>query len=184
MSNSFSIVESLDDLIEVILFITTLMYTIVLAFNLFVIDMNDTLRLDTLVSFFNLCGVLGVLFMFCYLSEWITADLLEIGEIFYNSAWYQLAPHQQKLLTLPIQRAHREFRLKCQGLFDCSLPVFLSVILVRQIQTNKSYFTWNDSFFFRLFERPPLTLLLCENFNNFTDLVTFAHKILKMSIPL
>lgn len=154
--NIFSIVESLDDLIEVILFITTIMYTIVIAFNLFVIDMNDTLRLDTLVSFFNLCGVLGVLFMFCYLSEQITADLLEIGDIFYNSAWHQLAPHQQKLLALPIQRAHREFRLRCQGLFDCSLPVFLTVSSVRCVFIKHIE---NDSFLFRLFERPPLTLL-------------------------
>lgn len=65
--------------------------------------------------------------MFCHLSEWITSDFSEIGEIFYNSEWYELQVREQRLLTLPIGRAQRVFRLKGLGLFDCSLVVFLMV---------------------------------------------------------
>lgn len=112
---------------EMILFTMALSYTIVIALCLFAVELNELISIETLVAFINLIVVLVIMFIYCYLSEWVTSDLLEIGEIFYNSPWYELAVKEQQLLTLPIQRAHRVFRLKGLGLFECSLFVFSSV---------------------------------------------------------
>lgn len=71
--------------------------------------------------------VIMLTFAHYYLSERVTFDLLEIGAIFYNLTWYQLPVKQQRLITLPIARAQREFRLRNLNLSDCSLAVFLSV---------------------------------------------------------
>lgn len=114
---------------DAILFIMTLTSTIVIAFNLFAVEMN-AISLETIVAFFDLFVTLSLSFAYCYLSDWITADLLEIGDIFYNSPWYRLlSTRKQRLLVLPIQRAHRLVRLRSLGLFDCSAAVFLSVII-------------------------------------------------------
>lgn len=69
-----------------------------------------------------------------------TTDLLEIGDIFYNSAWYRLPIKEQRLLALPIQRSQREFRLSGLGFLDCSLAVYSSVKLLFSIKFPSLYF--------------------------------------------
>lgn len=115
------------DLMEPILFNMAFTCVIVLACNLFVAEINSTLNFQMMTALIDTIAVVGLAFTFFYFSDWITIKLLEIGDIFFNLAWYQLPVTQQKLLILPIQRGHREIRLKCLGLFDCSLPVFVSV---------------------------------------------------------
>lgn len=122
-----SVAESLRSMMELILFNMTLTCTIVLAFNLLVVELNGTINLEIFVAFVDLGVVLGLTIGYYYPAEWITSDLLMIGDHFYESYWYRLPAHQQKLLVLPIQRAQRELRLKGLGLFECSLSVFLTV---------------------------------------------------------
>lgn len=117
---------------EVILFNMSLSSTICVSFNLYAVEISDTLSLEVIVASFDLAITLALLFAYCYLSDWMTADLLEIGDVFYNSSWYRQQTKQQRLLVLPIQRANRLVRLKSLGLFDCSTAVFLSV----------QYFEW------------------------------------------
>lgn len=112
---------------EMILFTLALTCTIVIALNLFVVELNGMLSMETLAAFIDLSGTLILMIIFCYLSECVTSDLLEIGENFYNSPWYRLPLKEQRLLVLSITRAQRVFRLKGLGLFDCSLAVFSSV---------------------------------------------------------
>lgn len=112
---------------EPILFNMAFTCVIVLACNLLVIEINYTLNFQIMTALIDTFAVVGLAFTFFYFSDWITIKLMEIGDIFYNLSWYQLPVKQQKLLILPIQRAHRSIRLKCLGLFDCSLAVFLSV---------------------------------------------------------
>lgn len=123
----FSLAKAVDHIMEIILFTMTLTCTTIIALNLFAVELNGLLSMATLTAFCDLLGMLLLLIMFCYLSECITSDLLEIGDIFYNSPWYQLRVEQQRLLALPIRRAQRVFRLKGLGLIDCSLVVFSSV---------------------------------------------------------
>lgn len=109
------------------LFVMALTCTMAVAMNLFAVELNGIFSMTTLVACIDLFSVNSLMVIYSYLSEWITSDLLEIGDIFYNSAWYQLPVNEQRLLTLPIGRAQREFRLSGLGLFDCSLAVFSSV---------------------------------------------------------
>lgn len=112
---------------EVILFNITLTCIIVIAFNLFVIELNDDINIEVLVALTNMSVMVGLTFIYFYLAERITTDLLAIGEIFYNSAWDRLPANYQKLLVLPIQRTEREVRLTGLGMFSCSLFTFSSV---------------------------------------------------------
>lgn len=106
----------------------TLTCIIGIAFNLFVFELNDTLNLEIVIASIDLAAYPGLTFLYFYLSEWITSDLLDISDVFYNSSWYYLPLQHQKLLVLPIMRAGRDLRLKSLGLFDCSLAVFASVM--------------------------------------------------------
>lgn len=124
--------KSFFDVMGVILFSSTLTCIIIIPFNLFVFEMNDTIDMELFAALLNMCVVLGLTFEYFYLVERITTNLLEIGDIFYNSLWYQLQAKQQQLFVLAIQRAGRELRLTGLGLFDCSLVVFASVCMSQQ----------------------------------------------------
>lgn len=123
----FSITESLCDMMEFIIFNITFTCIIVIACNLFIIETNDALSFPIIVALADVITLVGLSFIYFYVSERITSKMMEIGDIFYHSAWYRLPTKQQSCLILPIQRAQREFRLRGLGLYDCSLPVFFSV---------------------------------------------------------
>lgn len=110
-----------------ILFALTLLCTIDMALNLRALEVNVAFSVEMLNTFVNFSMVIALTFAHYYFSEQITTDLLAIGEILYNSTWYELPVKQQRLIALPIQRAQREIRLRSLELFDCSLPVFSSV---------------------------------------------------------
>lgn len=112
---------------QVTLFNLTFTCVICVAFNLFVFELIESLNVEVMVAFIDIGFVIGLTFALFYIAEWITSDLLSVGDHFYNSDWFQLPVRQQQLLVLPIQRAQRELRFKGLGLFDCSLPVFTSV---------------------------------------------------------
>lgn len=114
---------------KVTLFNLTVTCVICIAFNLLVFELLDSLNVEVLVAFIDIGFVIGITFAYFYLAEWITFDLLSIGDHFYNSAWFQLPVKQQQLFVLVIQQAQRELRLKGLGLFDCSMGVFSSVML-------------------------------------------------------
>lgn len=115
-------------MMELVLFNMATTCVIIIAFNLLVVELNDTFNMEAMIAFIDLYLMLGLTFAHFYLSEWITSDLSDIGDIFYNSPWYQLPLKQQTLMALPIQRAGRVFRLQCLGLCNCSLAIFASVI--------------------------------------------------------
>lgn len=123
-------------MVDAIVFNMTFTCIICIACNLFVLELNDSLNMDIAVALVDLAVVLGLTFAYFYLSEWISAYLLEIGDVFYDSLWYRWSLQQQRLLVLPIQRSQREFRLKSLGLFDCSLAFFASVSIFHKSPIN------------------------------------------------
>lgn len=114
-------------MMELTLFIVTLTCTVTIAFNLFVVELSDSLDVESLCALLSLFTLTSASFIYFYASERLTRDLLEVGDVFYNSAWYRLPAKQQLLLKLVTIRAQRDVRLKSLGLIDCSLPVFASV---------------------------------------------------------
>lgn len=117
-------------MMDMILFFLLLTCVIDIAVNLYVLEMNTSIDLATITAVVDMLFATGFTFTYFYLSEWITADLVEISDHFYNSPWCGvLVAKQQRLLVLTIQQAQREVRLKGLGLFDGSLAVFLSVFV-------------------------------------------------------
>lgn len=101
---------------------------ICIALSLFALDYNGIFSIYTIVALYIMASAVAPTFTFCYLAERITNDLLEIGDIFYESAWYCLPAKQQTFAILLIQCSQRRFRLKGFGIVDCSISVFLSVM--------------------------------------------------------
>lgn len=126
----FRAANSLTDVMQMIMFNMTFTCVIAIAFNLYVFELNDSISFEMMVAFVDIGMVLMLTFAHYFLAEWITTDLLSIGDFFYNSPWYRLKSNQQRLLAIPIQRAHQEIRLKGLDIFECSLPIFGSVKLV------------------------------------------------------
>lgn len=135
--------DSLCELMEWILFNTMFSCVIVIACNLFVIESNDALSYEIIVALIDTISLVGISSLYFYFSERITTNMSEIDNIFYHSAWYRLTPKQQSHLVLPIQRAQREFRLRGLGIFDCSLPVFLSVRYFYNFYEKWAFFATN-----------------------------------------
>lgn len=154
---------------EFILFNMTFTCIVDITFDLFVIDSSDELNMEAIIAFINLVLILGLAFAYFFLSEWITSDLLEIGDLFYNSPWYRLPSRKQSLLTLPIQRAQRVMRFKGLGLFNCSLAVFASVghgdidhVRVDRVHTSNRMTRSITRFEAKAVTRRRLLLLLCD----------------------
>lgn len=111
-----------------VLFYQLLICVLNIAFGLFsLVQTLDELSLDTYHSITALFNMLASTFFYCYYADRATWDLLEIGDIFYNSLWYKLPIQEQKLLIIPIQRSQMLFVLKGFEFFDCSLQLFAAV---------------------------------------------------------
>lgn len=120
--------ELLISAMEMTIFNITLTCTCVLAFNLFAMESIGGLNFEILMAFMNSFFMLTLTLAYFYLSERVTTDLMAIGDVFYNSSWFnRLKAKQQMLVVLVLQRAQREVRLTGLGLFDCSMPIFSAV---------------------------------------------------------
>lgn len=97
------------------------------AILLLAVDVDNLFTITTVSVIDGLVFVFVQTFFYCYLSEGVTSKLRSIGDIFYESAWYQLPVKQQQMVQLPILQSEREFRLMGLGIIDCSLWVFVSV---------------------------------------------------------
>lgn len=98
------------------------------AVQLFMLESNNVLSFEGIVSIYLLLMHMSLTYACCYLSESVTANLTRVGDIFFDFPWYQLPIQQQKLIIMPIQRSNRPFYFDGFGLVDCSLQTFLSVI--------------------------------------------------------
>lgn len=124
----FSVASDLVELLSATLFFQLLFCTINIAIFLLAIESDDQIfSVTSLVSFIALSTVLVSIFIYCKLSENITGDLNDIGDVFYESAWYRMPLDQQKMFLRPIERAQKGIRLMGFGMVECSLAMFLSV---------------------------------------------------------
>lgn len=127
------------------IFYQLLLCAVIMAVFLFAIQVNEFFSLASLVSFQGMFSVVGPTYIYCNLSENVTAKLYEIGDVFYNFAWYRLPVKRQKLFIPPIQRSQSEFRLMGFGLVDCSLTVFSAVRAHFYLKINEnSRFFWSN----------------------------------------
>lgn len=130
-----------------ILFYQLLICAVIIAFNLFGLE---TAKLDmyTILATTELLCTVVPTYIYCYLSEQLTFDLLDIGVTFFGSIWYELPVKCQQLVTLPIIRSQRPIYLSGLGIIDCSLSVYLSVSVINEFL---SFLTFSINFFSVIF---------------------------------
>lgn len=124
----FSVAENIRDIMQSALFYQLIECISFVAFSLFALDESmEEINLNTFMSFSALLYAIFSTIIYCYFADRLTADLFEVGDIFYESMWYKLPNQEQKASILSIQRAHRIFRMKCYGIVDCTLDTFTKV---------------------------------------------------------
>lgn len=111
-----------------VFFYQLLLCAVDIAFFLFLFESDNLFSFTILVSVVGLASVLLPTFYYCILSENLTLDLSEIGDVFYNCSWYELSVKQEKWFILPIRRCQKTFDISGLGIVECSLGVFASVI--------------------------------------------------------
>lgn len=115
-------------IVNEVIFLRLLACSAIVALNLFALELNSLLSMEVMISIYDMGTSVALTFIHCYYAENITDALLDVGDIFYNSAWYnRTLDRNGAYLILPIQRAQREFRWISFNLIECSLPVFLKV---------------------------------------------------------
>lgn len=92
--------------------------------HLFSLEANGILSVYGMSSAYALVIELAITFFYCLISEALTVDLYEIGDVFYELAWYQLPIKQQTLIMPALQLSQQECHLKGIGMVECSLNVF------------------------------------------------------------
>lgn len=113
-----------SDLLSLIIFMHLLCCSIIIAFNLILLEASDRIDFQVMASIYIMLSETALNFLFCYLSERITVALSKIGVAFYESMWFHLPTRQQKLLALTIARSQQEFYYDGLGLVYCSLETF------------------------------------------------------------
>lgn len=109
------------------LFYQLLVCAAVTAFNLSIFESNPLVSLECLVSAYQMSSVIIPTFIYCYLSNIVSTNLLGVGNIFYGCNWYEWPTAQKQLLILTIRRSQRRFIFNGFELLNCSLEMFLSV---------------------------------------------------------
>lgn len=119
--------DDVANIMSPILFIQLLLSAINLAILFVALTSMNVLSLSFAATSSAMSNVLLSTFIFCMLSENITLDLYDIGDIFYECAWYRLSVKDQQLIIYPIQRSQKAFRLMGLSIIECSLRFFTSV---------------------------------------------------------
>lgn len=117
----------ISDVISTILFLLLLSYAITLAAFLVGLELVESYGIACFGMVTAVINLLTQMVVYCAFSENMTNDLFDTADIFYESPWYELPLHLQKLYFFPILRLHRVFRLSGLGVIECSLRVFASV---------------------------------------------------------
>lgn len=110
--------------------IFTVLLGCVLAIALAFISL-DQFKYNNLLININCASLFLIIrYIYCHFSEKMASTSDVIGDVLYDSSWYEMSTIEQKAIILMIQRSQRKFRLTGLGLVDCSLASFLTVIII------------------------------------------------------
>lgn len=84
--------------------------------------------MDFIFDINELIYILSINFILSYFITTLTTNGHLIGDIAYDSLWYQLPNNEQFIVQMIIRRAQKPFTLNALGVFSCSLETFLTVI--------------------------------------------------------
>lgn len=122
--------ENIYDLMSGILFNMLLSCILLLALSLFSLNESTVLNVRLAANFNLLLIYLMACYIYSYFSEVMTTNSFKIGDNVYNLLWNEMPVKQQKLIIMIINRSQKEFRLTGLGMIDCSLAMFLAVMLI------------------------------------------------------
>lgn len=121
--------ENIRGLMSVVIFGVLLNCLLSLALILFSVDQSDAIDFTIIFNLECLLTIIIICYIYSYFSETITINSFKIGEDVYDSLWYVMPMKQQKAMILIIAQSQKEFRLSALGMVDCSLEIFLAVII-------------------------------------------------------
>lgn len=120
--------ENICDVMSGVLFSQLLFCVVSLALMLFSLNQSGKISFTLFLKLYVLVIYLTICYIYCRLSKNITEKSYEIGDVAYNSLWYEVLVKEQKMIILTICQSQRKFQLTGLGIVDCSLETFLRVI--------------------------------------------------------
>lgn len=85
------------------------------------------LSLDFIFDINELVYILGINFILSYFVTALTTSAHHVGNIVYDSLWYEMPKQEQFMVQMVMRHAQRPFELRGMGVFVCSLQTFLTV---------------------------------------------------------
>lgn len=67
-------------------------------------------------------------FLLCFFITTITIVVVSIGDVAYDSHWYQMNKNDAYIIQMIIARSQKAFGLRALGVFVCSLETYAKVI--------------------------------------------------------
>lgn len=102
---------------------------LLIVFILLTIDQSAGMDTARIFMSQSLTIFMVVSFIYWYFSENLSANSIKIGDVAYDSLWYEMPVKQQKAIILMIARSQGEFRLTGLGMIECSFVTFLAVMI-------------------------------------------------------
>ncbi|XP_072750608.1 odorant receptor 13a-like [Anoplolepis gracilipes] len=69
-------------------------------------------------------------FIYCFAGEYLSAKSKMIGDVAYNSLWYDVPPKQSRIVHLVVLRSQKQLTITIGKIMDLSLERFTSVVKV------------------------------------------------------
>lgn len=101
--------------------------TLILNNHFLCSNQQTTSHFELLVFMFDTSCIISALlwpFFFCYFANSVTNTIGSIGDIAYNSNWYDFPPNVQKHIMLVIARSQDSVYFSGLGLVRCTLEVY------------------------------------------------------------
>lgn len=140
----------MDNLISAAFFFQISMFILMLAVDLFIIDQTGGIDANALLNLNSTSMFFVMSYVFCYLSENITAKSLANANIAYEATWYKMSNSSQKAIGMIIMRSQREYRIVGFGMVECSLEVFLTVISISRMLVKSFSFVLSNKWYISL----------------------------------
>lgn len=114
------------------LFVQLIGFVAFIAFILLTIDQNGAkFNVDLIFCLNCLVAESFMNCVSCYCGDLVCSRFYEIGDVAYETIWYQFSLSEQKFIRRIIERSQIRFKLTGCKMFVCSMETFLEVFLVK-----------------------------------------------------
>lgn len=89
----------------------------------------------------GIATTLNLLFFLFFFGEILHTNLIDLGQMVYQSEWYRYPLCTQRFVLIMIMRAQHSFHVSAYGIVRCNLENFVGVSGVVYVEISRIYFS-------------------------------------------